>query len=418
MNIEPKIICYYLPQFHETDINNRMWGNGFTEWTNVVQAQPRFYGHYQPQLPRDLGFCDLSNIETIKKQIKLAKSKGITGFCFYYYWFDPERVLDRPLNLFLSSDIDFKFCLCWANENWTRRWDGGDNEVYLKQEYADGFEERFIKSIKEIVLDKRYIKVNSKPLIQIYRPLLFKDPAISLYKIKKAAKNCGIGEIELNVVDTLIGAENAQKMGADSITEFLPHTYLIPEHYVEYNKLPKFNVDNYYGTLVDIRKCIKTSLDKWNDNKVLIKRYRGIVPGWDNTARRKNDGVVFVGNTPKLFQIWLEYLIAYSREHEYPFIFINAWNEWGEGCHLEPDLRNKTAYLDACLAAFQQRLDSKKLHNEVIDEIDRTYLPWENACDNSKIEPNLITYKCFIKNRLQRHPQILKFIRFIKNFTR
>lgn len=413
----PKLITYYLPQYHITEINNKAWGPGFTEWTNVARARPNFKGHYQPHIPADLGFYDLSYIETIQKQVYLAKQYGIYGFCFYYYWFSGERVLFKPIENFLNSDIDFNFCICWANENWSKRWDGGNNEVILKQEYEVGFEYEFVKSIKDILLDKRYIKVNGKPLLQIYRPNLFPNSMSSIENIRKAARDLEIGELEIAVVDVWLGESEAVSMKADSLIEFIPHQYLKEENFYPmplWSNLSLCNAD-FKGCIVDYLRCVKQSLNRWNDDNQTIKRYRGIIPTWDNTARKQNDGAIFIHSSPKTYGLWLRYLLSYSCERNLEFIFINAWNEWGEGCHLEPDLENGRSYLVETKEAFFSDIrSSKSLKSELLDFIDKT-LEYEDKVLVDSCPPiSPISFRTFIKSRLIQYPILFGFIKRIR----
>ena len=194
-----KVIALYLPQFHENEENNKFWGKGFTEWTNVKKSKPRFEGHHQPRIPGDengyLGYYDLGDINSLKKQISLAKSHGIYGFGIYYYWFSGKKVLEKPINLFLNSNINFNFLLIWANENWSRRWDGSENEILLKQEYKTDDPINFIKDIKKYVIDKRYIKIDNKPVIGLYEPKKIPNLQETIMIWRKESREIGIGEI-------------------------------------------------------------------------------------------------------------------------------------------------------------------------------------------------------------------------------
>ena len=169
---QSKLIAFYLPQFHRIPENSDWWGPGFTEWHNVVRARPNFEDHYQPHIPRELGFYDLTYVDVMREQAELASLFGIYGFCFHYYWFSGRRILELPVDNFLKSDIDINFCLCWANENWTRTWDGANDGILLEQKYAEGDETLFINSLIEAFSDSRYIKVNGKPLLVVYRACL------------------------------------------------------------------------------------------------------------------------------------------------------------------------------------------------------------------------------------------------------
>ena len=195
-----KAIALYLPQFHVIEENNKFWGEGFTEWTNVKKSKPRFKGHHQPRIPGDekgyLGYYDLSEIKTLENQVKLAKSHGIYGFGIYYYWFSGKKVLEKPINLFIqNSHINFNFLLIWANENWSKRWDGRDQEILIKQEYKPSDPINFIKDIKKYIKDKRYIKIDKKPVLGLYEPSKIPNLQETIRIWREKSRELGIGEI-------------------------------------------------------------------------------------------------------------------------------------------------------------------------------------------------------------------------------
>jgi len=344
-----KIICFYLPQFHYVKENSEWWGEGFTEWTNTAKGKPNFEGHYQPHIPKHLGFYDLSNIETTRKQCEMAKSYGIYGFCYYYYWFSGRKILEKPLDNFISSNIDFPFCLCWANENWTKRWDGRDQDILLEQKYLDNDPELFIDSISKYISDRRYIKVNGKPVIIVYRAKELPDAEKVFKKWRSEVKNLGYPGIHIIVVD-FYDITTPEEVAADALVEFLPHKYWGPENFPDI--VPPIINKDFVGHMVDYKKMMSQSI---NRDCTSFKIYRGIIPGWDNTARRQNSPLTVINNTPFLFKKWLEYLRYDTRmrlkDREDNFIFVNAWNEWAEGAHLEPDIKNGTSYLESVLAS-------------------------------------------------------------------
>ncbi|RUU58339.1 hypothetical protein EOC99_24180, partial [Mesorhizobium sp. M7A.T.Ca.TU.009.01.1.1] len=198
---ETKLIAFYLPQFHRIDENSEWWGPGFTEWTNVARATPNFSGHNQPRIPRELGYYDLTHPQIMREQVEVARLYGLHGFCFYHYWFSGRRVLEKPVELFMNSDIDFKFCLCWANENWTRAWDGDTKNILLEQKYADGDAEAFIDSMLGYFNDQRYIKIGGMPLLVVYRAKDIPDPRrwFSLWRDRVVAN--GFPGLHISVVD-------------------------------------------------------------------------------------------------------------------------------------------------------------------------------------------------------------------------
>lgn len=341
---QSKLIAFYLPQFHRIKENSEWWGDGFTEWTNVVQGKPNFDGHYQPHLPQRFGFYDLSNIEILREQAEVAKLFGLYGFCFYHYWFSGRRILEKPVNDFLESNIQMNFCLCWANENWTRTWDGDNKSILMEQKYERGDDESFIASLVPYLKDSRYIKVDGKPLLLVYRAKELPDPKKSFKKWRALVKDYGIEGLHICAVDFYDISDPAE-VDADALVEFPPHKFNGPQNLPD--AMPKFQNPNFAGGILDYAKIIAQSLARAPSK---FKLYRGIMPSWDNTARRQNTPTVVINATPNLYREWLAYLRAYTRENCGPednFIFINAWNEWGEGCHLEPDLKWGSKYLEA-----------------------------------------------------------------------
>jgi len=361
-----KLIAFYLPQYHRITENSQWWGPGFTEWTNVARARPNFDGHYQPHLPGELGFYDLDNVEVMREQAALAKDYGVHGFCFYYYWFSGRRILERPLDNFLASNIDMPFCLCWANENWTRTWDGGDHHVLLAQGHADGDEERFIQDISSFLADPRYIRVNGNPLLVIYRIKAFPDPAGTVNKWRQEAKRLGFPGLHIVIVAFIdIDDEDApHTFGADAVVEFPPHKFGT-DSTMSTNK-PNPTNPEFRGHFFDYPAMALHGIRRKTPD---FPFYRGIMPSWDNTPRRQNTGVTILNSTPEYFGLWLQFLRAWNRDvhqgNDAAFIFVNAWNEWGEGCHLEPDLKWGLAWLDEISRSSHVHPKLKKSLNEV-----------------------------------------------------
>ena len=340
-----KLIAFYLPQYHRIPENSEWWGPGFTEWTNVVKGAPNFEGHYQPHMPRELGFYDLSNIKIMREQSELAKLYGIEAFCFYYYWFSGRRILGEPIDNFLASDIDMSYCLCWANENWTRTWDGDTRSVLMEQKYLESDPQDFINSLFPHFRDKRYIRVNNKPMLVVYRAKDIPNVRGVFEYWRRAAKNAGFPGLHIAVVD-FYDISRPDEVGADALIEFPPHKFNGPDTVPTF--IPKITNPDFNGGVVDYAKVIAKSLNRLEPDFTL---YRGILPSWDNTARRQNTPTILVGSTPHLFGAWFSYIRAYTRKffqnRPDPFIFVNAWNEWGEGCHLEPDQKWGLGYLEA-----------------------------------------------------------------------
>lgn len=346
-----RVIAFYLPQFHAIPENDEWWGNGFTEWTNVRPAKPQFKGHYQPHVPDEfLGYYDLRETGVMHKQIELAKQYGIEGFCFYIYWFSGKRLLERPVDNYLADPaLDHPFCICWANENWSRRWDGSEHEILMGQDYSDEHDLEFIADMAKYLRDPRYIRVDGKPLFIVYRPNLFPDMAKTAGRWRQWCRENGIGELLIAYVQSFDDSP-PEKYGLDAAIEFPPSGwYARPEAIVDIEPYPRFS-----GKLLEWRYLVKRSnsyetADPWI--------FRGVCPSWDNTARRKGAATIFHRNSPKLFKRWL--LNAFTdtrkriRQPDKRLVFINAWNEWAEGAHLEPDQRYGYAWLDAVRDSHQ-----------------------------------------------------------------
>jgi|GEM_PF-1047768 len=344
----PRLIAFYLPQFHPIKENDEWWGKGFTEWTNVVRARPYFRGHHQPHLPTDLGFYDLRLPEVMEEQVKLARSYGIGGFCFYYYWFNGRRLLERPLDNMLASGMpDFPFCICWANENWSRRWDGSEDDILMKQEHSPESDARFIRDIIPMLRDPRYIKVQGKPIILVYRVNLLPDPASTAHIWRTICAEEGIPSIHLCAVQSF-GITNPRPYGFDAAVEFPPHT---KRALIDPGRMPDLD-PSFEGYIEDYLQVARHQVSLPPAHYL---KYRGIMPSWDNTARRRNRGHVIINSSPSAYEAWLQVLIQEALEDRSPedsLIFINAWNEWGEGNHLEPDQKNGHAYLEATRRAL------------------------------------------------------------------
>ncbi|HEY8460167.1 MAG TPA: glycoside hydrolase family 99-like domain-containing protein, partial [Blastocatellia bacterium] len=272
-----RVIAFYLPQFHPIPENDRWWGNGFTEWTNVTKARPNFIGHYQPHLPADLGFYDLRLPEAREKQAELAGEYGIHGFCYYHYWFGGRRLLERPFNEVLSGGRpDFPFCLCWANHNWTRAWDVSPNEILLAQPHSPEDDRNFIRSLFPAFEDRRYIRVNGKPLLLVFRvdglPNAKQTAAIWREEMKKA----GLGEIYLCAVQSVV--IDPRPCGFDAAVEFPPNQVRISELNAQVAGLsPGFS-----GAIFDYLTAANVVIHKPKPDYPLFK---SVMPGWDNTPR-------------------------------------------------------------------------------------------------------------------------------------
>jgi lipopolysaccharide biosynthesis protein len=353
-----KLVAFYLPQFHPIPENDRWWGEGFTEWTNVVPARPSFKGHYQPQLPTELGYYDLRDPEVLDRQAELAREYGVHGFCFHHYWFNGRRVLERPLEQMLARETPtLPFCISWANENWTRRWDGLDHEVLLWQDYDGDWAERFIRDALPILGDDRYMRVGGAAILLVYRVDLLPDAPRVAELWRTIAQAEGL-DLHLAAVQSF-GIEDPRPFGFDAAVEFPPHPFGRRPAEARVKRLRR----RFRGTLEDYESLIVAALDKPVPDYDL---YRGLVPSWDNTARRGHEAYAAVDSSPDAYRRWLGELVCQALERSdvtEPLVFVNAWNEWAEGTHLEPDDRYGRAWLEATrdgLAEGVQAFDSSQ----------------------------------------------------------
>lgn len=339
---EVKLIAFYLPQFHPIAENDKEWGKGFTEWTNVSKAVPQFVGHYQPRLPGELGFYDLRLKEVQKRQIELAKQYGIHGFCYHHYWFNGHKVLDKPLQQVLADpSLDLPFCLCWANENWTRRWDGGEDEVILAQKHSPEDDLAFIKDIEPALRDSRYIRIDDKPLLIVYRPELLPDPKATAKRWREYSQNAGIGDLYIAAAATF-GLEDYRQIDYDGLVQFPPHN-IAPTEITDQVELLN---ENYRGRVLDYPSFADQAIQSLSGK---THTFPCVMMDWDNEARKPGRGDCFHHCSPQNYQRWLQaaYDFADNNAPEEKLVFINAWNEWAEGTYLEPDRRYGYAYLHA-----------------------------------------------------------------------
>lgn len=328
-----KALAFYLPQFHQFKENDEWWGEGFTEWTNTKKSKPHFEGHYQPREPHDdIGYYKLDNIETIKSQVSLAKKHGIYGFCFYYYWFSGKRLMEKPVDMLLEHpEIDFPFCFCWANENWTRTWDGSENEILIKQDYSDEDNYRFVYDLKKYIDDKRYIRLDGKPIIMIYNPTQIPNLKKLISEWRKCAQDIGIGELYIMTKDDLARDDFKNMEFADAEFDFVPNGMGHPGCMVTGLDTPK--AFDYTQMVDDIEHL-------YTEHFPLKPFYYSCTMGWDNSARRKENYRIYYRYSLKAFYKWLRIIIKQTRlrnPSDRRFVFINAWNEWAEGTYLEPD---------------------------------------------------------------------------------
>jgi lipopolysaccharide biosynthesis protein len=356
-----KLIAFYLPQYHPIPENDAWWGRGFTEWRNVVRAKPLFKGHYQPHLPADVGFYDLRVPEVRELQAQIAREYGIHGFCYYHYWFNGKRLLNRPLDdIVASGSPDFPFCLCWANESWSRRWDGLEKEMLMAQTYSDEDDVRHIEALIPYFKSPSYITVEGKPLFLVYKASRHPNISHALDIWREAAKKHGLNGIYLCNVESEPDEHGIGiPKGFDAAVEFAP----------DWGNLPKSN-RNYFVWRAIAKLGLKSKnsirhyvydyealVDKMLDKKIAsYPRIPCVTPMWDNSARRKEFAKIFHGSTPEKFERWLTVVInrELQKKNSPGIVFINAWNEWAEGNHLEPCQKWGTEYLEATRRALSQ----------------------------------------------------------------
>ncbi|MCL2080426.1 MAG: glycoside hydrolase family 99-like domain-containing protein, partial [Oscillospiraceae bacterium] len=347
-------IAFYLPQYHPFAENDKWWGDGFTDWVNVKKAAPMFDGHDQPRIPGELGYYDLRQKETIKRQMDMARRYGVYGFCIYYYWFDGKILMETPLKLIMENpELDLPFCLCWANENWSRRWDGKDDDVLLAQRYEKGFAGRFIRDVGVYMKDARYIRVNSKPMLAVYDAGRIPNIEETLREWRAYCREAKIGEIHILAVDFALPDE-AANAGFDGFIEFPPHS-LYDENRQTINEQMDNLSERFCGKVFDYAQIVKS---REYMNTRLPNTHKGIFLSWDNTARRKDNPTIFHRFSIEQYSRWLRGINIYTKKHfdaGNRFVFINAWNEWAEGTYLEPDALYGYAALEEIAAVTKTK---------------------------------------------------------------
>jgi lipopolysaccharide biosynthesis protein len=376
-NLDTRAIAFYLPQYHPVPENDEWWGKGFTEWRNVTRALPQFPGHYQPHLPADLGFYDLRLPEARQAQADLARSYGIHGFCYYHYWFNGRRILERPFNEVLNSgNPDFPFCLCWANENWTKRWDGLDQEILLEQVYSEDDDRLHMQWLAQAFQDPRYIRVDGKPLFLVYRAAKMSNPLNTAKTWREEAKKLGIGDIFLCRVESFPDEhDDPSLIGFDACVEFQPDWTQLGaklQSSKPWRLARKLHLaESAYAThnIYDYAEMVEQMLAK---PKPTYKRFPCVTPSWDNTARRKSGATILRDATPEVYEYWLSQVVQDICAHPSndKLLFINAWNEWAEGNHLEPCQKWGHAYLEATQRVLSQST-TLSLHAKSVEVISR-----------------------------------------------
>jgi lipopolysaccharide biosynthesis protein len=352
-----KVLAIHLPQFHPFPENDSWWGKGFTEWTNVTSAEKLFKGHDQPHFPADLGFYDLRLPETREAQAEMAKAYNIDGFCYYHYWFGGKRLMEEPIDEILTSKKpDFPFCYFWANESWSRRWEGDEANVLIAQVYSEEDDRAHAEWLVESFKDKRYIRVNNRPLFLIYKPFDLPNPKRTFEIFEEVCKENGVERpyfVASNSHNTDI---DPYTLGFDMAIHFEARHNVLSEFWIDGPTPKKFIRNLLQGILSPSLKIYEYKKYKERVRKHRIK-YKGfpcVLVGFDNTARKGKNAVVLRNQNISDFKTSLQE--AKKDVENYPeeerIVFINAWNEWAEGNHLEPCQKWGTKFLEAVKEVF------------------------------------------------------------------
>ena len=343
-----KLIAFYLPQYHPFPENDEWWGKGFTEWANVTRAVPQFPGHYQPHLPGELGFYDLRIEDVHFRQIELAKQFGLYGFAYYHYWFNGKRLMEMPVDRFLNNKkMDFPFLLIWANENWTRRWDGLDNDILIAQNHSPESDKAFIKDLEPYLRDERYIRLGDRPIIIVYRTDILPEPIATAERWREFCLKNHLGDPYLIAAQTF-GLSDPRTVGFDAAMQFPPHNEWHSGDLMIQASTKMANPD-YSSYIFSYPKMVEHQ-----ENQIKATTpyplYKTVFPSWDSEPRKPGRGTIYAYSSPSLYRRWLQTACDWTiKNHpqEGRFVFINAWNEWAEGAHLEPDRRFGYGYLEA-----------------------------------------------------------------------
>ncbi|RFC63726.1 hypothetical protein DYI37_12065 [Fulvimarina endophytica] len=337
-----KIIAYYLPQFHPIPENDEWWGSGFTEWTNVSSARAYFKGHDQPHLPADFGYYDLRIGEIQRKQVETARKYGVSAFAYYFYWFSGTQILTMPIDRHVEENLDLDFCLCWANETWSRRWDGSEQDVLMEQSHTFESDVEFIRSCIRYFKSPKYLKIDGAPFLQVYRVSLMEKPVETIARWREIVRAEGFPDLHVCMVESF-GLREPSKYGCDSSSQFPPHGVIAPRCNDKMEDLSQ----SFRGEIYDYEDIVRNEISHTDRTHL---HFRGAMPSWDNTSRKGPNGNVFANAKPETFETWMKFLVddaANRLPEECRFVFVNAWNEWAEGAHLEPDRRHGHGYLRA-----------------------------------------------------------------------
>jgi hypothetical protein len=363
-----KIIAYYLPQYHPVKENNEWWGPGFTEWTNVGKAKKLFRGHYQPKVPKDLGYYDLRIPEVRKRQAELASEAGVDAFCYWHYWFgNGKRLLEMPFNEVLKSgEPDFPFCLGWANEPWKAKvWDASSTKrdrVLIEQEYPgeQDYREHFY-ALLDAFKDKRYVRRNGKPVFVVYKPFLIPDieKYISTWNQLAVKEGLGEGIHFIGHTEKSREVEPILQMGFNAVNIVRNGEYAHNRDLMKKIVIPTIIYKMFKQPLkISYSLMIKYFVQEQEKQANI---YPSIIPNWDHTPRSGKKGSVFHNSTPELFAKHVEdvFDVVKNKDTEDQIIFLKSWNEWGEGNYMEPDLKFGKRYIEV-LGSLRRKLSFDK----------------------------------------------------------
>lgn len=381
MKTKARVIAFYLPQFHPVDVNDRYWGKGFTEWTNVAKAKPVFPGHYQPQLPADLGFYDLRLPEVRKAQAELARSAGVEGFCYWNYWLGRgKKVLDMPLKEILRlGEPEFPFCVGWANHDWSNKtWQKSSafkqEIVFLKQEYLG--EEDYTAYFYELLpyfRDQRYIRVDGKPLFYIFDPESIPDQEVFISCWQNLAKENGLNGVYIvaraDPIDHIVVGKKRNLLtqarerydalmakGYDALNScsFRRAELIAGGMHTKIVRGLKKKITGYALQRYDYQKLMD---GYYMPEDRLEYVYPQLTPRKDKTPRGGRNALVYSGSTPEKFRRYVRKALSCveNRDEEHRLIFLNSWNEWGEGSYMEPDLKYGHQYLDVLREEIEEK---------------------------------------------------------------
>jgi lipopolysaccharide biosynthesis protein len=349
---KPKVLAINLPQFHPFSENNEWWGEGFTEWTNVTNAKPVFKNHNQPQLPTDLGFYDLRLEEARIAQAELAKQYSIDGFAYYHYWFSGKRLMKEPIDEILKSKKpDFPFCYFWANESWSRRWLGEDKEILIEQNYSEEDDKMHAEWLVESFKDERYIKINNRPIFLIYKPFDLPNSKRTIEIFSEVCLANGIEKPYFIASNSHNDTTNPFNLGFDHCLHFQPRLQVLSQFLKDGPTLTRTIRNILQGHFSASLKIYNYKQYKKSIKKIKFthKGFPCVLVGFDNTARRGKNGIILKNQNIDDYKESL--ILAKNDIAEFPdeekLIFINAWNEWAEGNHLEPCRTFGRAFLEA-----------------------------------------------------------------------